>query len=80
MILIRKTSEEKSPHDLRTDDENDNVEDETEPFPRKGEYDHQHNQRSGTPAQYLGGFRKVNVEAVGDLIQDRVIKIERLRF
>ena len=80
MILIRKGSEEKSAHNLRTDNENDDVEDETEPFTRKGKYDHQHNQRSGAPAQYLGGFGEVNVEAVGDLIQNRVVKIERLRF
>ena len=80
MILIRKGSEEEPSHDLRTDDENDDVEDETEPFPGESEDNHQSDKGPGAPTQYLRGFGKVNVEAVGDLIQNRMVEVERLRF
>lgn len=73
-------SKEDPPHNLCTDNENDDVEDETEPFPGESEDDHQSDKGSGAPTQYLRGFGKVDIEAVGDLIQNRMIEIERLRF
>lgn len=73
-------SKEEPPHDLRTDDENDDIEHESEPFPGESEDDHQSDKGSGAPAQNLRGFGKVDVEAVGDLIQNRMVEVERLRF